>query len=330
MKRSGGLLRDMSIFVRIVEAQSLTDAARALGLPKSTVSRRLDALEASLGVRLVVRNNRGLSVTELGMAYFHRAQRVLGLAEDALQAVVGEERLQGLLRITAPRATGSQVVSDVLASFLRAHPEVSAELVLTDRRVDLLQGRFDLAVRIGRVVQAPEGYETQQLMPTWIVLCASPAYLARRGVPKTPAELAAHEAIRVGILGGSRWRLRSDAGLAEVDVSGRVVLDDMSMAERAVRAGLGIAPMAAAIALPLVRQGLLTRVLERWSFEARTMFAVYPVAARRPPRTTRLVEHMMTHLRAEIAERIGPASAPVPFLEHAVPPPEPSAPEGAT
>jgi DNA-binding transcriptional LysR family regulator len=325
VRQTGGLLRDMGIFVRLVEMQSVTEAARSLALPKSTVSRRLDALEESLGVRLVQRNNRGLAVTELGTAYYQRARRVLGLAEEAVQAVVGEERLQGTLRVTAPRAVGTLIVSEVLSGFLREHPEVSAELLLTDRRVDLAEGRFDLAVRVEAEAQAPEGFETQALSPTWIFLCASPAYVARRGLPQKPADLEGHDAVLVTFLGGRRWRLRGPGGLVEVDMAGRLTVNDVTMAERGVRAGLGIAPIAAALAAPQVRAGRLVHLLEPWTFQVRSFYAVYPVEGRRPARTQRLIEHMVTHLRSAIAERLGPESAPVPPVERHVPPPVASA-----
>lgn len=322
MKRSGDLLRDMGIFVKLVETQSFTEAGRSLGLPKSTVSRRIDALEESLGVRLVLRNNRGLAVTETGMAYYQRARRVLGLAEDALQAVVGEERLRGTLRMTAPRGVGSLIVADVLYDFMRLHPGVSAELMLTDRRVDMTEGRFDLAVRIGLETQAPPGFEATPLSPTWILLCASPAYVARHGLPEKPADMARHQAVVVRFLGGTRWRLRGPAGVVEVDVAGRLSVDDVIMAERAARAGLGIAPIVAALAAPCVRAGRLVHVLPEHSFEVRSVYALYPPGALRPPKTRRLIEHMVTHLRAAFAERIGPLSplsAPVPPVEHPVP-----------
>ena len=321
MKLSGDLLRDMGIFVKLVDTQSFTDAARSLGVPKSTVSRRIDALEEGLGVRLVRRNSRGLTVTELGTAYYQRARRVLDLADDALQAVVGEEQLRGTLRMTAPRGLGSVIVSDVLADFLAKHPGVSAELVLTDSRVDLAGGRFDLAVRIGAEMSAPPGFEAQPLSPTWILLCASPGYIARRGMPVSPADLALHEAVIVTFLGGKRWRVRGPEGRTDVDVSGRITVDDVTMAERAVRAGLGIAPLAVALAAPAVRAGQLVHVLPEHTFEVRSMYALYPKDALRPAKTRHLIDHMVTHLRAALAERIAVFPSGVPSLQHPVPPP---------
>ncbi len=311
MNRSGDLLRDMGIFVKLVETQSFTETGRVLGLPKSTVSRRIDALEESLGVRLVLRNNRGLTVTEVGASYYQRARRVLGLAEDALQAAVGEESLRGNLRMTAPRSIGALVATGVLCEFLRDHPGVTAELVLTDKRVDLAEGRFDLAVRVGATVAAPPGFEGESLSPTWVLLCASPGYIARRGMPKFPVDLVQHQAVIVRFLGGQKWRLRGPGEPVEVGVNGRISVDDVTMAERAVHAGLGIGPIAAALAAPAVRAGQLVHVLPEYSFETRALYALYPTAELRPPKTRRLIEHMVKHLRSAIAERLGPLSVPI-------------------
>ncbi|WKB55693.1 LysR family transcriptional regulator [Eleftheria terrae] len=199
----------MKLFVHAVQAGSLSAAGRVLGCSPVVASKRLSRLEGDLGVRLVQRSSRRLALTEEGALYFERCQRILAEVEEAEAAVgQGRQAARGLSRVSSPVALGRRWIGPALAALAAAHPGLTVQLSLSDAVVDLLDGGFDCAARIG-------GAEDSRLVARRLadnrrVICAAPAYLARRGLPATPAELAQHDCIVLNRSGGmpAEWTLR--------------------------------------------------------------------------------------------------------------------------
>src|SRR5262245_61006197 len=187
-------LNDIVVFTKVVETKSFTGAADALGLPKSTVSRKLAQLEERLGVRLVQRTTRKLALTEIGEAYYERCSRIVADVASAEQLVTDMQATpRGRLRVTASVDFSTRFIGDIVADFLAQHPDINVELEATDRVVDLIEEGFDLAVRFG---QMPEStLIARKLCGLHLILCASPGYLARRGTPKQIEELDEHDHI---------------------------------------------------------------------------------------------------------------------------------------
>ena len=184
-----GRLEDMEIFVRVVDAGSFTGAAERLGLAKSLVSRRLGRLEERLGTRLIARTTRKLALTEAGRAFYDRARRLLEETADAeATAMATAADLKGRLRIAAPMSFGQLHLAPAVGRFLADHPDVEIDVDLNDRFVDLVGEGYALAIRIGRLKDS--SLVARRLASSRMVLCASPAYIARRGKPRTPADLA--------------------------------------------------------------------------------------------------------------------------------------------
>jgi DNA-binding transcriptional LysR family regulator len=230
----------IKVFVAIADAGSLSAAGRRLGMPLTTVSRHLAALEEHLGVRLITRTTRGLALTEPGRNYLESSRRILAELEAASLRIAGEQgEPQGELAITAPVVFGRLHVLPVATEFLKAFPRVTLRLLLLDRVVDLAEENLDVSVRIGALPDS-------SLMATRVgtirqVSCASPAYLAARGVPSAPRELAEHDCISFGALSpADRWVYPGGKAQQRVAVRPRLIVNTAEAAIDAAKAGLGI------------------------------------------------------------------------------------------
>lgn len=263
---------EMVVFVRVVEEGSFVGAARALGLPKSTISRKVARLEDRLGVRLLHRTTRVVRTTAVGQAYFERCAALVSDAAEAEHLVTSrQERPSGMLRVTASVLFGQRCLSPVVTAFLAAHPEVTVELLLVNRFVDLVDEGFDLAIRAGTLTEAD--LVARRLGPVYMVLVASPAYLARRKAPVVPADLAAHDCIVVGNEPRtSTWPLGGD----RVAVKGPLTVNDLEVARDAALAGLGIARVPSFLVGAELGDGRLVRVLASVPHDNTGIFAVYP------------------------------------------------------
>lgn len=201
-------LNALAIFVSVVEAGSFTGGAKALGLPKGSVSRKISSFEATLGVRLLHRTTRKLSPTEIGSAYYEQCRRGVVELNAANQSVGDTQSVpMGVLRISAPADFGGGGLSDWVEAFLKRHEQAKVELVLSDHYVDLIEQRIDLAFRSGRLRDS--SFIARKLGPARRVLCASPDYLGRRGEPEIPGDLEDHDGVIYGrSVEGTAWRLR--------------------------------------------------------------------------------------------------------------------------
>jgi DNA-binding transcriptional LysR family regulator len=283
----------------VVEHRSFTRAARVLGQPKSTVSRKIAELEEQLGVRLLQRTTRAVKATDLGEAYYERCTRIVAEAAEANAAVASAGAApQGLLRLTAPVTFGATFLGEVVTHFLATYPGASVETVLTDRRVDLVGEGFDLAIRIGSRVQE-SSFFVRRLGPTRLVLAASPAYLARRGEPRAPGELREHDCLLYGELPqAASWVFAGPEGPVTVPVAGRLVANNAALVRSAALAGLGVARLPFFQAAPEIEAGRLRAVLPTWSPAVASVFAVYPNNRHLSPKVRAFLDCLVARLTA--------------------------------
>ncbi len=295
-------LNRVAVFVRVVEAGSFTRAAVALGVRTSSVSRSVAALEAELGIRLLQRTTRRLSLTDAGRAYHDRARDALAGLEEARESVstLGTAP-RGLVRVTAP-VDLEDALAAVTAGFLRAYPEVRVEMTLTARVVDLVREGFDLAVRAG--VLADSALLSRRLGDTDLGLFASPAYLDASGRPRRVADLARHDCVlfRAGAPQAT-WQLSGPRGEEPVVARGRVDADEMGFVQSMLLAGHGIGLLPAFLAASSVAAGRLERVLPRHAVRGPAMHVVWPSRRFEPAAVVRFRQALEAGLPAALRTR---------------------------
>lgn len=283
-------LNDILIFTRVVEAGSFTAAAHLLGLPKTTVSRRVAALEREVGVRLLQRTTRSLSVTDAGRLYYDLSSQGLRTIEDAnLQLADTRAEPSGTIRVSAPVGFGSHFLTSTMFDFLAAYPKTKVELLLTDDRLNLVESGIDLAFRTGTLPDST--LIARKLGSTYRILCASPDYLARRGIPLLPADLPRHHCVVAGrSTANMHWTLDGAAGQETVVVSGRIAVNEMGTVLAAAVAGYGIAQLPHQLARASIANGLLRRVLDDYATPAGGIYAVYPSSRHLSPLVKAFIE----------------------------------------
>ena len=264
-------LDDALIFTRVVECHSFTQAAQSLGMQKSTVSRRIALLEERLGVRLLNRTTRKLRLTEVGQAYYERCRQIMLDFAEAEQAVMQlQQAPSGLLRITAPIEFGQLFLGRVLGEFMRQYPQISAEVELTSRDVDPLEEGVDIAIQVGQPRDST--LIARKLFESRRRLCASPAYLAQHGTPRTVQELAGHRALHLPVDSPRYWPL-----LGENITCQRVLAcNNITLAREAALAGAGIAALPVMISEAAVQDGELIELLPEARLPTGELYAVYP------------------------------------------------------
>lgn len=268
-------LQDMRIFAETVDAQSFTAAAERLGLSKQFVSKRIAALEKRLGARLLERTTRRLRVTDLGLAYHERAQRILQEVDAAEQMVTSQNASpRGVLRLSAPMSFSTLHLGRLIPVFMRSHPDVSVELDLNDRAVDLIGEGYDMAVRIGTL--ADSSLVARRISTVQLITCASPGYLQRNGLPTAPEQLAGHACLLYGHARHGEWAFRSGERLRKVAVSGPMRSNNGEMLRDAAIAGLGLTCLPDFILAPALANGRLVELLQAYRPEGFTVYAVYP------------------------------------------------------
>jgi DNA-binding transcriptional LysR family regulator len=259
-------LDELTIFMAIVEAGSLIGASRRLRRSPPAVTRALSALEDRIGLRLVERTTRRLAPTEAGSALAERARTLLAEYDEAL-AGASQAPVRGVLRITAPVQFGRRHVAPVVSAFLNEYPDVQVELSLNDRNVDLIEAGLDLAVRIGAL--ADSSLVARQVGSVRRVVVASPEYLARRGVPRTPQDLATHDTIFGMARSPAReWRFGPSPRGAIVRLSPRLLVDDIETQVQSAQAGRGIARVLSYQVTDELAAGTLVRLLQDFEPDA--------------------------------------------------------------
>jgi DNA-binding transcriptional LysR family regulator len=293
-------LNDIVVFARVIEAGSFTAAARLLGMPKTTVSRRIAALEREVGVRLLQRTTRSLNATDAGRLYYERSSQALRTIEDANARLTeaGAEP-SGTIRISAPVGFGGHFLTDTVFDFLAAYPKTKLELDLTDDQLNLVENGIDLAFRTG--ILPDSTLIGRKLGSTHRILCASPDYLARDGVPAEPADLARHNCVIAGKSAASaHWVLHGPHGQETVAVSGRFAANEMQAVVAAAIAGYGIALVPYQVAEASIGDGQLRRVLPAYTTPAGGLYAVYPSSRHLSPLVKAFIELAAARLSAAL------------------------------
>lgn len=270
-------LAELETFVKVAEAGGIGAAANRMGIAKSAVSRRLKDLEERLGVRLVNRTTRRLSLTETGRAYYERAASILvELSEADQSAAAVHGTLCGRLRLAAPLSFGLLHLAPALAEFMAMHEQLSVDLDLNDRRVDLVDEGFDVAVRIG--VLEDSSLIARKLFDMRHVLCASPAYLEKHGTPQTTGDLQHHVGLRYSNLPEKRaWMWRDADGLERAaQLSSRMSANNGEMLVSAAEAGLGLCLQPSFIVYRSIEAGRLVPVLAGVNWRTIGGYALYP------------------------------------------------------
>lgn len=268
-------LNAMALFVRVVRSGGFSAAARALDLPKSSISRQVTALERRLGTELLRRSSRALSLTEAGESYYQRCLPVVEAAEAADAEMLRRAGAPaGLLRITATIGFGRAILAKVVCQYLEDYPQVRIDLHLTDERVNLVRDGFDLAVRMGALEDSE--MTARRLGSFRRVVCASPAYVARRGAPTSPQDLQGHDCLILGRDLAS-WRFLSGAD-AEISmrVPWRMSADHIDVVLSAARAGRGIANLPLYVAADDLAAGTLVALLEDHPQPPVSITALFP------------------------------------------------------
>lgn len=283
----------MIAFARVVDAGSFTAAARQLELPKSTVSRKVAELEASLDARLLHRTTRTLGLTEAGRALYPHAARIAAEAESASIAVSRlRETPSGLLRVTCP--LDMRFLGPIAARFMARYPEIQLELIGSDRRVDLIEEGFDVALRAGELDDS--SLIARPLVRWTRLVVASDAYRERRGLPGAPEALGGHDFLLFGARPEQRRvTLVSEARTAAVMIRPRLICNDLDAIRDAALAGLGLA------LLPVFRcgdggDGSLFDALPGWRTPAISLHALYPTRRHVAPAVTAFVDHLIEEL----------------------------------
>lgn len=283
----------MVVFAAVAERGSFTAAATDLGLAKSVVSARVARLEDRLGVRLLHRTTRRVSLTPAGAEVYPLCARVAQAAAEAHDAAAGEAaEPRGRLRINAPVTFGQRWLGPVVASFLARHPAVHPEIVLQDEVVDVASGAWDVVIRIGEV-RDPE-LTARRFGRDVPVVVASPAYLARHGVPRHPFDLARHQCLRyLNIPGDQEWRFRVDGAWRSVPVVTTVAASDGTLLGELAIAGAGVVIAPWFIVGEAVRAGRLTRLLADHPTGELPFHAVHLHGRRTPAKVRAFVDHLV-------------------------------------
>ncbi len=269
-------MNEVVVFIKVVESGSFSGAAKSLGYPRTTVSRKVSQLEKSLGVRLLQRSTRKLNLTESGREYYLKCSSAISDIEHANQLVTDAQQIpNGVLRIAAPLASQSGFMCDWITEFLQRYTGVTVEVRLSDDLIDLIESGIDIAFRAGKLEDS--SLVARKLGQTKLVLCASPSYLKQSPAPNTLIDLKKHACI---LFGSSQktlaWRLEGERGIEVVQVNGRVVVNSMEFVLQACLSGLGIAILPIAMITQYVAGKKLHIVLNKYASEAGGLYVIYP------------------------------------------------------
>lgn len=293
------LLKAMTVYVRVVEAGSLTAAADACELSATMVGNHLQALEARLGARLIHRTTRKQQITAFGQAYYERCIEILGLVDDAERMAFDHlSTPRGHLRVTAPAIFSNECLIPALADYCARYPEVQLDIVTSDAVSDLMEDGFEAAIRLG----TPNSSDliARPLRPYRLVLCAAPSYLKANGTPRKPDDLRSHQCLTYAYPPRSElraaqheWLLSINDAAVSVPVGGRLKIDSAAALRKAVLAGLGIALLPSILVEADIREKRLARVLPRYAPPARPLNLLYLRDLRMSPKLRSFIEFVI-------------------------------------
>ncbi|GAA5233772.1 LysR family transcriptional regulator [Verticiella sediminum] len=286
-------LRELQCFVSVVESGSFVRAADLVGVSTTAVSRAVLGLEARLHARLLHRSTRRVCLTEAGRHYFERCKPILHALQEADDMLTGGgDAMHGRLRVGAPQSFGVLELAEAWPQFLQRHPGVELDILLSDQVSDLLAERLDMAIRIAHLQQPALVH--RRLAQTRLVACASPAYLARHGVPRHPEDLAGHAVIAYRYYAGrDEWSFQDASGRHLVRIRPRMRANNGDTCIAAARAGLGVILQPSFLVAAALARGELVPVLEGYATARIGIYAVYPSHRHMPARVNALVEFLI-------------------------------------
>jgi DNA-binding transcriptional LysR family regulator len=292
----------VAAFTRVVELGSFTAAASVLGLPKSSVSRAVSRLEESLGVRLLQRTTRKLGLTQAGQRYIAEVRGpVARLAEASNEISDLGKAPSGMVRISIPPEIGDGSLSEVLVGFVRQYPRIQLEMVVTNRRVNLIEEAIDLAVRAGKLDDST--LVARKVAVSELGLFAAPSYLQRRGRPRRLSDLTTHDCVLHRTAGGILpWHLGGPRGVERVTVKGPITADDLGSVRLLTRAGLGIALMPIVVVREDLQRGELVRVFPAYAVRGSALYLVSAPLRHVPTRVTLLRDYLVREISARFAK----------------------------
>ncbi|MCP3871067.1 MAG: LysR family transcriptional regulator [Gammaproteobacteria bacterium] len=276
----------------MVEAKTFTAAAKNLGIPKSTVSRQVAQLESRLGVRLLQRTTRSVRPTELGALYYERCGRIVSEAEDAERILSRyQEQPRGLLRLTVPVDLGISIMPKIIDQYLRSHLEVSIELDVSDRYVDLVTEGYDMAIRAGQLEDST--LIAHRLYQDQMRILASPVYIERYGKPLVPEDLKKHEFIVFSSM-SPRLPLRftGSEGDTMVDLNSRISINNLNTIKGVCLQGSAIGMLPGALAREVLDAGLLISLLDDWVLQQAGVYVIYPSPRHLTPKVRSFIDFL--------------------------------------
>jgi DNA-binding transcriptional LysR family regulator len=299
-------LNDLAFFVAVAEHQGFAAAGRVLGLPKSRLSRRIAVLEDELGVRLIQRSTRRFAVTEVGQQFLAHCRAMLAEARAAEEAVATQRaEPRGLVRVSCPHDLAQNLVAPCLPQFLAAYPRVRVQLFASNRRFDLVNENIDIALRVRPEPEMDPELATRPLARLRKLIVAAPAYLAARGRPEQPGDLAAHDTLSlVEQESVQTWAFHADApevrGSVRVEVEPRLLCGEFEVLLQAALAGLGVTGLPEAVCGPWVARGDLEIVLPQWRAAEAVMHLAYATRRGMLPAVRALVDFFAERLPAMV------------------------------
>ncbi len=289
--------QEMRVFAAVVDAGSFVGASNAIEMSKPAVSRYVQELEARLGVRLLQRTTRKLSLTEEGAVFYSRCKDLLAHVEEAEAEITSRTgEASGLLKVNVPVSFGILHLAPLWAEFMARHPKVTLEVTLSDRVVDLVEEGFDLAVRIARL--SSSSLISRKIASTRLVVCASPAYLGKHGTPAHPADLADHAVLAYSLFSaGDNWEFEGPQGKVTVRVAPRMHSNSGDTCRAAALMHQGIILQPSFLVGDDLKSGALVQLLPEYLSIALGVYAVYPTRTHLSPKVRLLIDYLVESAR---------------------------------
>jgi len=267
-------LNEINIFIKVVEIGSFIGAARALDIPKSTVSAKVSSLEERLGITLIKRTTRKLHITDIGQEYYEQCRSALTQISEAEKQVTLDQSIpSGLLRLSAPIELGNALLPSVILEFKKKFPQVSLEVILTDRNVDFIAERIDLGIRVGTLKDS--SLIAKKLGNIYFAPFVGPKYLKNHPTPKTPKDIEQHHTIVFSPI-GEKWDFISQSNSQTIKVDCSTEINDLNLIKSLTTSGLGIALLPTFHCLNEAKSGKLVRILKKWRSQERPVHIIYP------------------------------------------------------
>ncbi len=289
-------LKRMVIFANVVESGSFSAAAQRLGIAKSAISKHVSLLEQNTGVRLLNRTTRSLSLTDIGETYFQNCVRLLEVMEDAKQCTSAlQDEPRGMLRVSCPASFGIEHVAPLLNNFLQQHSALNAELLLDDNVVDMTESGIDVAIRVGWLPDS--SLRARKLRDASRLLCASPDYIERMGLPKTPEVLAQHEwVIFTRLPTPHRYTFTKNKKSKDIQVKGRIKTNNGNAVRKLVLEGAGISVLSDFLVAKDLKKGKLIHLLPDYRIADAGIYAVYQTQQLQQAKIRKFIDYLVKEL----------------------------------